>query len=898
MPITIANHEACIARIVARGSISQKEAENLLELVSEESDRLKRSGVDNPIAQAAFGLAQDLKQVALERQADAIRNGTTRDARIDHATKGATTIKGAIDRLIGTLIPTVGKEASGKLNVETLARTLTHNWLSVMHAGLQKDGLLKFAGNPQNFRQIAIAVEAIRNGRDPASAPLRAAEGGTSAGTGATGKVARVIVDIQNAMRGRLNAEGARIADAKDWTATTSHDPIFLRRGGRGQDPTPEWEDAFNRWRDYVLPRLDEKTFDGVQPVDGQTIQEARNGFLRRVFAALETGVHMRLGGTDAPTNVGPAFEGTYNIARKISQARTLFWRDAGSWSDYMARYGNAQDWYSLVTKAAEGNGRRAALMNMWGTNPAANLNLVVKRIGEMFRDKDPDGTTAFMKHASGSRLGLNINTLMKYLDGTASRPENEMAAKLGSTVRGLMNMTYLGFVALTHASSLVSTAPTTARFFGKDALSTIGNVIAGQFRSLNAADRRELAAQLGSYGEGAAREAANYFGPGYNYRDYGGFPGVVAAAQNRYMAATGLPYVVEHTKAAFREMVANSLARWINKPFDTLERHLQNTLRGYGIGPDEWALLRNGEMTKAGGRSYLTAANPQSIPADALEAHLRSQGALADTSTPDVVNARVARLRSDLSDRLAMMYQDAGDQAIVTPGIRERALLGRDRPGSWRNELFSMATQFKSWPVAAFHQLAARQFYEGLSGRDTAYGVGTLIGLTMLGGYIRNTLRDVLNGEEPQPIRNPGEAAKVGAAAIAQGGGLGILGDALFGELNRFGASNETSFIGGPIGTTIDRLAIEPYRKYMQSLGTDRPYDPWPEIGRAALGSIPLSNLIYLRGGLNYLALWHAYESLKPGWWQRTNEMMQRQQGRHMIGYRPYAPVPYSPWG
>lgn len=894
MPIDASNYETCtaeiaaaFARITTRGSIGKKEAENILELVAEESDRLKRSGVENPIAQAAWGLVQDLRQAAQERQADVIRNATTRTGRIDHASKGNTTIKGAIDRLIGTLIPTVGKEASGKLNVETLAKTLSHNWLSVMHAELQKAGLLKFAADPRMFRQIAEEIEKLRTGAAtielPTNSPAR--------------QVARVVFDIQNAMRARLNTEGARIADAKDWVATTSHDPLFLRRGGRGQAPTPEWEDAFKRWADYVLPRLDEKTFDGVVPTGLETVTDARNGFLRRVFAALETGVHMRVGGSE-PTNVGPAFEGTSNLARKLSQGRVLFWKDAGAWSDYMSRYGNSEDWYTLMTKAAEGNGRRAALMNMWGTNPAGNLNLVIRRLAETFRDRDPDGVAQFMKHATGSRLGLSIDTLMKYLGGTASRPENEMAARIGSTVRGWMNMTYLGFVALTHASSLVSTVPTTARFYGRNALSAIGNVIAGQFRSMSNPERRELLAQLGAYGEGAAREASNYFGPGYNYRDYGGFPGFTAALQNRYMQATGLPYLFDHTKAAFREMVSNTLARWINKPFETLEPHLQNTLRGYGIGPSEWALLRQGEMTKSGNRSYLTPANPQSIPAEALEGHLRGQGALADSSAADVVSARVGRLRSDLSDRLSMFFNDAADHAVVTPGVRERALLaGGGRPGSWRSELFGMATQFKSWPVAAFHQLLARQFYEGLSKRDIAYGVGSLLGLSMLGGYIRSTVRDLLGGEQPRPIRNLGEATKEALFSIAQGGGAGLLADALFSDINRLGASNESSAVGGPIGTFLDRLAIEPYRKYMQSIGTDKPYDPWPEVGRAALGSIPMTNLIWTKGALNYLVLWHAFDAMKPGWFQRTNQQMERQQGRHMIGYVPYGRVPYSPF-
>jgi hypothetical protein len=39
-----------------------------------------------------------------------------------------------------------------------------------------------------------------------------------------------------------------------DWIATTSHDADLLRRGGRGQDPKPVYDDAYKAWRDYVVP--------------------------------------------------------------------------------------------------------------------------------------------------------------------------------------------------------------------------------------------------------------------------------------------------------------------------------------------------------------------------------------------------------------------------------------------------------------------------------------------------------------------------------------------------------------------------------------------------------------------------------------------------------------------
>jgi len=62
----------------------------------------------------------------------------------------------------------------------------------------------------------------------------------------------------------------------------------------------------------------------------------AKERYLHGVFNALYTGIHMRTGLTE-----GPKFEaGGYNLAKKLSEARTLFWKDADSWSSYMQTYG------------------------------------------------------------------------------------------------------------------------------------------------------------------------------------------------------------------------------------------------------------------------------------------------------------------------------------------------------------------------------------------------------------------------------------------------------------------------------------------------------------------------------------------------------------------------------
>ena len=48
-------------------------------------------------------------------------------------------------------------------------------------------------------------------------------------------------------------------------------------------------------------------------------------------------------------------------------------------------------------------------------------------------------------------------------------------------------------------------------------------------------------------------------------------------------------------------------------------------------------------------------------------------------------------------------------------------------------------------------------------------------------------------------------------------------------------------------------------------------------------------------KGALDYLLWFHVYEAASPGWWDRTNRRLQREQGRTMVGYEPGAGVP---WG
>lgn len=854
MKLSSSNYAACLARIAARGTIGQEEARAILEEVSEAADRMRATGVDEPIVTAAWDLARKLKtQKALDRTSTLV-NATKRQARITElmAANGSAHPLRAREYWTPGMGPTE--------NASSLGAAIGHEWKSVMHRELKKAGLLKAARDPGNFVEIAKAIGEVRG------IP------GAVASADVYRNIAKIIVPLQDAMRTRLNAEmGApRISKAADYIASTSHDPWLMRRGGRGMDPTPNYNDAFTAWRAEA-----ERTFDPFDPViarAGETQADADTRFWKAVFDAKYTGIHMRAGETTlTPTGHLPSASSSRyeiaggNLAKRLAESRVLKPKSPELWAQYMQKYGTHRNWYSLMDASLGRAGRNAGLMHFFGDNPSANLRLIIRSTEEQLRKKDPDLAVKFMKDVTGRPfIQPGVEQVMSRLDGSAENPQNEMFHTINATIRGFYDMVYLGSVAFTHAASLISTFPSEARMHGINTFASLGKMMKSMVpENLSYAERGEVLAALQAYGDGVSRYGHDAFAHGWN------LPGVVSAVHNRFMDAGALPYVFDHARWGMREMLSNNLARQTGKEFGALNPRLQTILKRYGINEGEWDLLR--------------AAGPDIKTPNGL-VYLTPRAGLAASADPAIGR--------DLADRLAMYYHDAADHATVTAGVRERSLL-HTTAGTWQDEMLQHLLQFKTWPLAAMHQVLAREIYGNLTWGKAAWGVGTVAALSMLGGYLRLAASDLVSGRQLREPKNVGDAYKIAVHSLAQGGGLGILGDFLFGEVDRLGQSAGEVGAGPALGDVLQLAGI--FNKWQHDIGTDKKGDVWPELARWGVHHIPFSNLFYLKGAFEYLALFHILEALRPGWWGRMNRQMEKAQGRTMQGYTPGSPPPYG---
>jgi hypothetical protein len=111
----------------------------------------------------------------------------------------------------------------------------------------------------------------------------------------------------------------------------------------------------------------------------------------------------------------------------------------------------------------------------------------------------------------------------------------------------------------------------------------------------------------------------------------------------------------------------------------------------------------------------------------------------------------------------------------------------------------------------------------------------------------------------------------------MVQGGGFGIYGDFLFGEMrNRMGGGVLATAAGPTLGT-IDDLA--------DLWGRVRNGDDSAAAAfKLAVNNTPYMNLFYTRAALDYLVLYQIQEALNPGAVRRMEQRVERENGQEFL--------------
>lgn len=641
-------------------------------------------------------------------------------------------------------------------------------------------------------------------------------------------KLSEIIRKWQEKARLDQNAEGASIGKLSDYIGRQSHDVTLLRKAAglavKADDPR-----HFEAWRDFIKPLLD---------TERTSVDEK---FLREAYVGLVSGDHLKAG-TDQPAG----FVGPRNLAKKASAERVLHFKDADSWLSYNERFGVGTLSESIV-HSLDLAAQNVGLMRVFGTNPGYVLKAAAEKLAGGMRDQ-PGALKKF-----NDRLPA-LERMMAYLDGSTRVPENEMLAEFGTAARLFQSMTKLPLMLLSQFGDLATFASEMKYTHGMGYLGAIKDAVMGLGKGMGDAERNKLLSQIGVFADGMSADLQSKFGAVDQPR------GRMADYQQKFFGLVGARWWNGTMRRRAAEVTSHGLALERKLGYDALPQDLRRAMGLYEIKAEDWNAIRQ-NVREFEGREFI-------VP----------EGLGGETER---------KLRAFIADRV--------DYAVLNPGAKTNYYMmwGTDlKRGTAAGEAIRFVGQFKGYPISFVERVLGREVYgrgantlgEALTNKNgELVGLAQMIVWTTAMGYLSMTAKELAKGREPRDVTEPGAAWRAFLAAGAQGGGLGIYGDFLFGEANRSGAGTA----GTLLGPTISEVAQVNDLLKRAIRGEASAGEALREVLRTASGAHPVASVVvngYPRIALDYLVLYRIQEELSPGYLRRMEQRMRKENAQEFL--------------
>lgn len=661
-------------------------------------------------------------------------------------------------------------------------------------------------------------------------------------------KIARVLHKYRELAVDRENRAGAFIGRLDGYVARNVHDQSKIRRAGR------------ERWKAAMREHFDMERSFPDQPADAA---------LDATFEALATGIHIRAEGADAG-DLGLAFKGPGNLARRASAHRKLHPKSAESWLAYNKEFGTG-DLVTAMLQEFERHARNTALMRVFGPNPRAMRDKWLRALKEKHR-----ADVGAVDRLNAARLRWQFDRVA----GDDQVAVSPTLAQAQGVVTGLeaFKLAGAGISALGDIFFRVAEL----RYQGQGYLDAWHDALADALKVFPAGEQRMIGELLGAGFETQTGSLLN------RYASADGIPGALARGHRLFFKWNGLGPVTDANK---RGTVA-AMSRWLalnrDKGFSGVNPETRRLLGQFGISEAEWDVIRAHAVADGpDGRAYVFPELIREVPDAAVAAVAR-----------DLVPGKdaAARARDALEIKLQAYFTDRAEFASPTPGAREEAIL---RLGTKRGtpEGFALAllAQFKSFPVTAVTKVLGRDLYGHgarslrdalLKGEGDLLGLAHLIVSSVAMGYLIMSAKQLSRGLAPRDPRE--DPAGIAMAAALQGGGFGIYGDFLFGEFNRFGRGALETLAGPALGDAAQLAEIWATAIRGQGTPLDKGGEDKANAGEKALrmllNTASSVNLPYTRMAFDHLILYQAMEAMNPGYLRRYERRLKRENNQQFF--------------
>jgi hypothetical protein len=640
-------------------------------------------------------------------------------------------------------------------------------------------------------------------------------------------QAAQAWLDTIEGMRVRFNGAGGDIGKLGYGYLSQHHDQAKIHAVRSGD------------WADKVLPLLDREQYleaDGsLTPV---------NKLRELLVAAHET---LATGGDNKREPGG--FKGTGARANRGSDARVLHFKDGDAWSAYMEEFGQGSLYDAMMGHVGR-MARDIGLVERYGPNPeqTAKVNHDLARRA--------DGTGSDNKS-----FGTRPEQRWALINGAASTPFDPTTAAIGDSLRSLQVAAKLGGAVISSLTDM-GTIAGTLRFNRLPYFEYLGQL---RKQAFDADTRAELQAH-GVIGEALADSINRWTGENMAHSWAGRVAGSVMKYSFMNAWSDGL-------RRAFSMTMMKGFTSKLGKGWADLDEWDQHLLQRKGISEDDWSVISRAQAENVRGVDYLT---PSAIVATGVD------------------GAR------QIATKWGAFVSDEAQFAVINPDQATRGIAtgGALQAGTIKGEAWRAAMQFKSFPMAMIsrHWRRMSETPQGLEGAPMGYGADTSAGatanrvamfaafnvsLTLLGAAVLQ-VKSLLQGKDPMNMDPEDEhGRKFWAKALAQGGGMSFVADALLADPadgNTRTWENKLGLMGpvaGSVGGLLD-VGPENLRQWLQGKNTNL----GPEALRWINSNLPGVSLWQIRTLWQRAVIDQAQEALNPGYLSRMKQRAQKDWG------------------
>jgi len=761
--------DKCLASAVEQGVLSQADADAIKSVHDEQFAAAGKAGDPDPATAARNATAKVYETIAAQKRRAAKLALDKRDA-----------ISAYQDAYRSPSYAGFGAE---KPDIEGANLNLLHNLggyaktTSVAGTAGAKYGLLtaRLADLVQQFNKSKLT--GLR--RNPARAEDMVHEVyGTSKSPEAKAMADAVNIVNKEALED-FNKAGGNIKPMEGPWLPQYHDPAKTLSAG--------WDE----WRSDHMKRLN---FDRMRdPLSGTPLSAATperlDALLKSVYGHVTTNGWSDRAPTTRPTGIGATY-----LQRQ--EHRFLHYKTADDWLFINQKYGSGDPVVSIF-KHLRSISSDTAAMEVLGPHPDATIEWM-SQVQKSEAAKFIEGKPSLYRGGSGTRAKLKAQDA---IEGTIF--QDRLRAVYDHVVGGATasgrTQRFIGDIRNVLTSAQLGTTVATAlpqdpvidhaarRFSGIPAANAIGGIVKNAIEG----GARDKAVRSGFVTD----EFMHVLGTEARYAGVLGGHNPTRWLAERTVNWSGLEPMTQARKTAFQLDYMAAVADRRNMSFDEIGKEMPNfrrTFESYGLTEKDWDKIR------------------------AVEPHVAGEG-----SAPILRPIDVAAGNRRLGERYLEVMLQQTERDVPTNNARASALatLGLKR-GSTPGELARSVMQYKAFSLSMMASQWEAMMIQARGGslggaassagamvvRGAAYAASLIVPLT-LAGAASLQLKNLANGKDIEDM-SPGNF-KFWIRALQTGGGLGLLGDFVLSDQNRFGQTPLESLLGPTFGMAADMTKL-----------------------------------------------------------------------------------------